>query len=59
MEQFPNPNQLIKFKGNEYIFIFMDFGGKCKIKKSALPGKGKVLRDVDIKDIEFTPSIQK
>lgn len=46
------PNQPVKYNGIEYIVISCDMGGKCKLKKSNLPNKGKIIKEVDISDIE-------
>jgi hypothetical protein len=45
------PNQLVKYKNGTYKIVSINFGGKCKIKKTLLPNKGKVFNEVDINDL--------
>lgn len=51
MKTFPKDGQTVKFKNADYKVISCNLGGKCKIKKLLLPNKGKVLKEVDIKDL--------
>jgi len=49
--EIPSINSLVEHKGKEYKLIHCNMGGKCKIKKTLLPNKGKVLTEIDIKEL--------
>ncbi len=49
--EIPPINSLVEYKGIEYKLVNCNMGGKCKIKKTLLPYKGKVLTEIDIKDL--------
>jgi|LakMenE01Jun11ns_1017448.scaffolds.fasta_scaffold8565227_2 hypothetical protein len=51
MKNIPEIGQIVKFKDKEFKVLSCDKGGKCKIKKTLLPNKGRVLNDIDISEL--------
>jgi len=53
MKNLPAQGQTVIYNGKEYKLLSLNFGGKCKIKKLALPNKGRVLNEIDIKELSY------
>ncbi len=51
MDNIPSIGQTVKYNETTYKVISCNIGGKCKIKKLLLPFKGRVLKDIDIKEL--------
>ncbi len=47
------PLMEVKHKGHTYLLISVNLGGKCKLRKKLLPFKGRVLDEVDFKELEI------
>lgn len=49
----PQPGQVVYYQGSTYIFLSMNMGGKCRLKKRLPPYSGKVFKDIDVSQIKM------